>query len=350
MARRRMIDPTLWDDEDVGGLSNGAFRTFIACVSNADDEGKLEASARRLMGIAFRFRDDISIAEVEAYRDEMCAALRSVVLYTIGNKQYIKFLKWHHWQTIKKPYPSTIPEPGPDNSGTSSPPVGNQGGTSSPPVGNSGDENTDSTLKTGGGGTGGEPVGNQGGTALHEGKRSTREEKGSNNARTSDTTGETDSPSPAAACSLSLCSLFFKLNARHASDNDRKLNKELAARADWVEHVALTAMDLCHRCAVEREPNFVAKSLRYYADAITRALETGQLPGQESQKNGGRNGSRVGAFLAQGFQPYNAAGKTYYLDDSMIYKTNTMPTQEMIDDELDKYERKHPERVVVNDA
>lgn len=128
-------------------------------------------------------------------------------------------------------------------------------------------------------------------------------------------------------------------------NDDRRLREEIE---DFDEIKAMVVLETYKaRCWA---PEQGVKPLYWFKAKIERYIHTGQLPGQESQKNGGRNGSRVGAFLAQGFQPYNAAGKTYYLDDSMIYKTNTMPTQEMIDDELDKYERKHPERVVVNDA
>lgn len=165
MARRRMIDPMLWDDEDVGGLSDGAFRLFIACISNADDDGKIEASARRLMGIAFRFRDDIRIDDVAGYRAEMCSALRSVHYYTVDGKEYIKFLKWHNWQTIKKAYPSIIPDP----EVIDAPPVENQCGTGGEPVEPQG--GTDTPVGQTGGGTDGEPVENQCGNPLHEGKR-----------------------------------------------------------------------------------------------------------------------------------------------------------------------------------
>jgi hypothetical protein len=111
MARQRMLWPSIWDDEDVGALSDGAFRLFIACVSNADDEGKLEASARRLKGIAFRFRDDVSIDNVAAYRSELIDVLRSVVLYEIDGREYIMLNNWLKYQTIRKPQGSKIPNP-----------------------------------------------------------------------------------------------------------------------------------------------------------------------------------------------------------------------------------------------
>ena len=113
MARRRMIHPTIWDDEDVGMLSDGAFRFFIACISNADDDGKLEASARRMRAIAFKYSDSVSIEQTEEYLQELSAKLRSFCRYTVDGREYVKLLKWRSYQEIHKCHykASTLPEP-----------------------------------------------------------------------------------------------------------------------------------------------------------------------------------------------------------------------------------------------
>ena len=110
MARRRMIDPSIWDDEDVGVLSDGAFKTLIGCISNADDEGKLDTSPRRLRGIIFRFKN-ISVLRVQAYLEEIDNALRSVMFYRVNGREYMKFLNWSKYQTINRPSKSSLPEP-----------------------------------------------------------------------------------------------------------------------------------------------------------------------------------------------------------------------------------------------
>jgi hypothetical protein len=112
MARRRMIDPTIWDDEDVGSLSDGAFRLFVACISSADDDGKLEGSAIRLRGVAFRFRS-ISVPRVQIYLNELTAKVRSVQRYFANGREYIRLANWAKYQTIRadKRLDSHLPDP-----------------------------------------------------------------------------------------------------------------------------------------------------------------------------------------------------------------------------------------------
>lgn len=123
MARRRMIDPSIWDDEDVGSLSNGAFRLFIACISNADDEGKLEASPKRLRATAFKYVDGVTLEQTEQWLVEIEHTLRSFLRYTVNGRQYVKLTNWRRYQTIQKPQPSTLPDPPNDSSTTITVPV-----------------------------------------------------------------------------------------------------------------------------------------------------------------------------------------------------------------------------------
>lgn len=116
MARKRMIDPAIWEDDDVGTLSLGAFKLFVALISNADDEGRLEYTCRRLRGIAFRFDYSITPDDVENYLGEILDNLRSVTTYTRNGKQYIALLKWLTYQSISHPTASKLPPPLPEDS------------------------------------------------------------------------------------------------------------------------------------------------------------------------------------------------------------------------------------------
>lgn len=111
MARKRMLDPSIWDDEDVGSLSPTAFKLFIACISNADDDGKLNGAPRHLRGLAFRFNDDITVGLVEDALIEIDKALRSFMRYEVADRQYILLMKWQEYQTINKPSRSKLPDP-----------------------------------------------------------------------------------------------------------------------------------------------------------------------------------------------------------------------------------------------
>jgi len=105
-----MIDPSIWDDEDVGGLSDGAFRVLMACISNADDEGRLLGGSRRFKGLVFRFRNTEE-SQVQGYIEEIARAMRSVCFYTVQGRDYVALLNWSRYQYIRKPYPSSIPAP-----------------------------------------------------------------------------------------------------------------------------------------------------------------------------------------------------------------------------------------------
>lgn len=110
MARRRMLDPSFWDDESTGGLSNDARLLFICCISQADDYGKLSGSAATLKKIAFGFTD-MTTADVETLLCEIASKVRGFHRYEIDGKQYIALLHWHDYQRVDHPYDSIIPDP-----------------------------------------------------------------------------------------------------------------------------------------------------------------------------------------------------------------------------------------------
>lgn len=135
MARKRMIDPTIWDDEDVGLLSDGAFRVFIACISNADDDGRLQASPSTVKRYAFGFKDRVTTAQVENLLQEIAGRLRSFCRYTVEGKHYIQLLRWNDYQTVEKHKDSIYPPPEEADDTPIRGTIGEQSGTTTPPVG-----------------------------------------------------------------------------------------------------------------------------------------------------------------------------------------------------------------------
>ena len=69
MARRRMIDPNIWQSEDVAELSMFARLLLIGLISNADDEGRGKANPVFLKSTIFPY-DEISIEEVKKALEE----------------------------------------------------------------------------------------------------------------------------------------------------------------------------------------------------------------------------------------------------------------------------------------
>ena len=109
MARKRMIDPNIWQSEDVAKLTVMGRYLFIGMISNADDEGKGRANPNYLKSMIFPY-DDMRVAEVEKALSEI-SHNTSVQFYQVGGNQYYRFLNWAKWQKVEKPSPSMIPDP-----------------------------------------------------------------------------------------------------------------------------------------------------------------------------------------------------------------------------------------------
>ena len=107
MARKRMIDPGIWTNEEFGALSLLAQILFIGIISNSDDEGRLKASAKFIKATIRPYSmedyDTITVALQEIYDTGM------VVPYEADGTQYAMLPNWLKFQYIQKPTPSQIP-------------------------------------------------------------------------------------------------------------------------------------------------------------------------------------------------------------------------------------------------
>jgi hypothetical protein len=109
MARIRSIKPSIWTDERFIDLSRDARLLLIGMISHADDAGRLVASGAALIGAVYP-HDDLSVRQVEKWRDEL-AASGLIVTYKAGRGTYAALPKWRKHQRIQKAQPSTLPRP-----------------------------------------------------------------------------------------------------------------------------------------------------------------------------------------------------------------------------------------------
>ena len=111
---QRTLDSSFWDDEDVARLSFGE-RLLLMCmitdVSLSDDYGNLPASARTLKKHAFGYDDDVTVEQVEKWRESILAKCRNVKLYKVGGQEYITLLKFQQWQELRYQRKTQIPPP-----------------------------------------------------------------------------------------------------------------------------------------------------------------------------------------------------------------------------------------------
>lgn len=108
MARKRMIDPNIWQSEDFGKLSILAKLVFIGLFSNADDEGRGRANPTYLKSILFPYEESIRSADIDKTLSEISSNM-SVVFYSYNGSNYYSLTKWYDWQKIEKPQDSKLP-------------------------------------------------------------------------------------------------------------------------------------------------------------------------------------------------------------------------------------------------
>lgn len=108
MARKRMIDPSLWQSEDFSKLSILARLIWIGLFSNADDEGRGRANPVYIKSTLFAYDEDISLAKITKSLAEIEQSM-SITMYEIDGKKYYQLESWAKFQVINRPSPSQIP-------------------------------------------------------------------------------------------------------------------------------------------------------------------------------------------------------------------------------------------------
>ena len=107
MPRIRTIKPDIWNSRDFMALEATGQLCFVALISLADDEGRLEDDAEHLVSVAVR---RLTIDEVRAQLAVM-ARTGMIATYQVQGRPYIALLNWSKHQRVDHPKPSTLPPP-----------------------------------------------------------------------------------------------------------------------------------------------------------------------------------------------------------------------------------------------
>ncbi len=108
MARKRMIDPNIWQSEDFGKLSLLAKIVFIGLFSLADDEGRGRANPVYLKSTLFPYEESMRSADIAKTLFEISSNM-SVIFYSYDGSDYYSLYNWNEWQKIDKPTDSKLP-------------------------------------------------------------------------------------------------------------------------------------------------------------------------------------------------------------------------------------------------
>ena len=106
MARIRTIKPEFWSDERLAECCLGARLLFIGTWNFADDDGRMEYSAKRLKMQVFP-GDNIDVTPLV----EELSARKLVSVYRVGERDYLAIPNFRKHQRIDHPKSSSIPAP-----------------------------------------------------------------------------------------------------------------------------------------------------------------------------------------------------------------------------------------------
>lgn len=108
MARKRMVDPNIWQSEDFSKLSVLAKLVFIGLFSLADDEGRGRANPTYLKSSLFPYNEDMKSTDIQKTLIEISSNM-SIVFYEYNGSSYYSLLSWSLFQKIDRPTSSQLP-------------------------------------------------------------------------------------------------------------------------------------------------------------------------------------------------------------------------------------------------
>lgn len=106
---RRMIDSSMWSNENFAALPAMARLLQIGIINHADDQGRVKANPLYLSKEIFPY-DRVSPTNITKWL-ELMENNGTITLYTIEGKQYAQLTKWWDYQSLQYAAPSEYPAP-----------------------------------------------------------------------------------------------------------------------------------------------------------------------------------------------------------------------------------------------
>ena len=115
MARKRMIDPEFWSDEEIGKWSFSTRLLYIGLWNFADDKGRFKAANALLKAQIFPYDSKV---DMEKLKKELN---RKIQWYEVNGLQYGHICNFLKHQRIDRPTESKLPTPPPFDDISTSP-------------------------------------------------------------------------------------------------------------------------------------------------------------------------------------------------------------------------------------
>lgn len=114
-ARCRSLRPDLFESDAYVSMKRDPRRVLIELMCLADDEGRVQGSARHLRSQRYTEDDDLTTAQIEAWIAEVEAA-GWIRRYQVGGNTIAEVIGWRDYgsptyQSIDRPKPSRLPAP-----------------------------------------------------------------------------------------------------------------------------------------------------------------------------------------------------------------------------------------------
>lgn len=106
---RRMLDSSMWSNENFAALPAMARLLQIGMINHADDQGRIKANPLYLAKEIFPY-DRVTPANVTKWLEQI-ADNGTVILYKAEGKQYAQLTKWWEYQSLQYAAPSEYPSP-----------------------------------------------------------------------------------------------------------------------------------------------------------------------------------------------------------------------------------------------
>lgn len=111
MARKRVLDPSIWTDDGMAELTPRQQLLYIGLISNADDEGRQKASPVAIRLCLPTIYANVLDGDIDADLTAVLRKMRQLVPYIADDRRYLVFSNYSKWQRIDRPSPSNLPPP-----------------------------------------------------------------------------------------------------------------------------------------------------------------------------------------------------------------------------------------------
>lgn len=108
MARIRTIKPEFWQHPKTASVDRDARLLFLGLLNEADDEGRMRYSAKRLAGVLFPFDDDVTPKLLDKWVTQL-ERVGLIERYEVENASYLGVCGFTEHQRINRPTVSALP-------------------------------------------------------------------------------------------------------------------------------------------------------------------------------------------------------------------------------------------------